>query len=337
MRWHRIIPFLGIIILFLGCIGVSPAGEKPEIEVGEGKVKVKVPAPSVVLPKEDVIGEDLSDVPRYSPSVRVSYNKDTSYGVVFVSIEYYTEDELSKVRSFYLEEMPKHGWKAIAEEAQPGISLPFGTPFGGVSVGESRTIDFRKEGCADPSTCLPYAKITLGSFEVGGESYTYIGIDYEARAEVEAPSETAPPETAPPKPVTPASDFGKELDSFLKGVLESALGTEATLTSYGETDLGGGVLMVMLEYTLGEPVADLSSAAGAVKSELTKRGAPYASVSVSDTEAAINAGGGEWITKGEATEEKALKFAGKYIGMLTITLYKDSSTVSVSVQAAGGG
>ncbi len=311
---------LAATVLFSACTGVSPAGEKPEIEVGEGKVKV--PAPSIALPKEDVIGEDLSDVPRYSPSVRLSYNKDTSYGVVFVSIEYYTEDELSTVRSFYLAEMPKHGWKAIAEEAQPGISLPFGTPFGGVSVGESRTIDFRKQDCADPSTCLPYAKITLGSFKVGEESYTYIGIEYEARAE----GGEAPPETAPPKPVTPASDFGKELDSFLKGVLESALGTEVTLTSYGESDLGGGVLMVMLEYTLGEPVADLSSAAGAVKGELTKRSALRASVSISDTEAAINAGG-------------ELELAGKkyFVGMLLIPLYKDSNTVSVSVQAAGGG
>ncbi len=307
---------LAATVLFSACTGVSPAGEKPEIEVGEGKVKVKVPASSIALPKEDVIGEDLSDVPRYSPSIRVSYNKDTSYGVVFVSIEYYTEDELSTVRSFYLEEMPKHRWKAIAEEAQPGISLPFG----GITLGESRTIDFRKQGCADPSTCLPYAKITLGSFKVGEESYTYIGIDYEARAE----GGEAPPETAPPKPVTPASDFGKELDSFLKGVLESALGTEATLTSYGESDLGGGVLMVMLEYTLGEPVADLSSAAGAVKSELTKRSALRASVSISDTEAAINAGG-------------ELELAGKkyFVRMPTITLYKDSSTVSVVVQAGG--
>ena len=324
MRRFIILP-LGMIVLISACMGISHSGEKPEFEkvVDEGKLKVNVPAPGLVLPEEDVLGEDLSDVPRYSPSVRVSYDRDTSYGAGFVSIGYYTEDGLSKVRSFYLAEMPKLGWKAVSEEAQPGINLPFaGAPFGGMGIGESRLIDFRREECTDPGTCLPYAKITLGSFEIGGESYTYIGIDYEAQAEEDgAQGETVPPETGgvPSTPVTPTSDFGKELDSFLKDVLESALGTEAVLTSYSEF---GGAAM---EYTLGSPVQEVSDAAGAIKAELMKRGIPEQIVIVD-------------VSVGSAyVSVMSWEFFGK-TGMLNINIYKGSKEVEVSfVMLPGGG
>jgi len=256
-----------------------------------------------------VIGEDLEEVPRYLPSVRLSYNKDTYGNALFVDIEYYTKDASSKVREFYLNEMPKYDWKAISEEAEPGISLPFV----GVSGGESRTIDFRKQDCTDPEWCLPYAKITLGGFKVGEEEYTLIRINYEERAEGVLPEEDEAPretETSPLRSVTPASDFGKQLDEFMREVLGNALG-EAVLTSYSE--LGG----MTMEYSFALPIDDASSAAGAIKAELVKKGVPEQIIMVD-------------VSAGQAFVSVTMwEFFGK-AGMLNINIYEGQKELNVS-------
>lgn len=263
----------------------------------------------IELPKEDVIGEDLEEVPRYLPSVRLSYSKDTYGNALFVDIEYYTKDTPSKVREFYFDEMPKYDWKAISEEAEPGISLPFV----GVSVGESRTIDFRKQDCTDPEWCLPYAKITLGGFKVGEEEYTLIRINYEERAEGVLPEEgevSPETETSPLKPVTPASDFGKQLDGFMREVLGNALG-EVVLTSYSE-----GVGMTM-EYSLALPIDDASSAAGAIKAELVKKGVPEQIIMVD-------------VSAGQAFVSVTMwEFFGR-AGMLNVNIYEGEKKLDVS-------
>ncbi|NOZ81892.1 MAG: hypothetical protein GXO63_01960, partial [Candidatus Micrarchaeota archaeon] len=210
---------------------------------------------------------DLSDVPRYQPSVRTSFTNDTYENVVFVSIEYYTQDTFQKVKDFYLGEMSKYGWKLVREEASPGIELPFY----GVTLGETRTLDFRKKDCTDPETCLPYAKITLTEFRTNDNSYTYIGIDYEM--EIPGTSESGSEGSGTVSPVEPASDFGRELHLLMGEILNTTFG-EAVLTSYNE--MGA----VVLEYTLSSAVEDVSTAVKSIREGLVAKGIPDPGITV---------------------------------------------------------
>lgn len=293
-------PILGIAILLMVGIALLSGCISPSVEVQ--------------LPAEDVEGEDIPGVPRYRPSVRTHYEKGVYGDALFVDVTYYTEDGLDEVVKFYRDEMPKHNWQLLKEEAVSGIS------FYDFEVTQSREYDFRRPGCTDPEWCLPYAKITIGGFRAGRKDYTVIMIGYEDYA-VSTPEATA---VATPElgPVTPPSEFGQAFHEFMAAVLSAATGGQATLTSYNETPFG--ILTVNAVYTLASAVADLSLTAENIRQELIRQGvsAEVIAVSVTGTRAEIAVGG-------------PTRIGGKEIGLLTVELEKNSKAVNISVMAAG--
>ncbi len=58
------------------------------------------------LPKEDVEGEDLIDVPRFSGSIRIAYEPYSES----VSIAYLTSANITTVTEFYAVKLPTNGW-----------------------------------------------------------------------------------------------------------------------------------------------------------------------------------------------------------------------------------
>ncbi|MEM2080791.1 MAG: hypothetical protein QXP44_06415 [Candidatus Bathyarchaeia archaeon] len=58
------------------------------------------------LPKEDVAGEDLTDVPRFPSSVRTIYENYSES----VSIEYLASANITAVTEYYAIELPANGW-----------------------------------------------------------------------------------------------------------------------------------------------------------------------------------------------------------------------------------
>jgi len=94
---------LAIVFLFiLGVLGCIP--EKIEI-------------PNANIPSEDVPGKDLSDVPRFEPSIRYRYDEESwAGGLKTIFISYYAFANASEVRQFYLAKMPEFGWNFYGEE-----------------------------------------------------------------------------------------------------------------------------------------------------------------------------------------------------------------------------
>ncbi len=297
-------------------LALPPTSPTPPASPTPPTLPPQIPSMGIKLPKEDVKGEDLADVPRYKPSVRTDYSKDVYGNALFISITYYTRDSMEKVRQFYINEMPKYNWHLLKEESNPGVT------FYNFEVGESRLLDFRQAGCTDPETCLPYAKITFGSFKIGNDEYTVIQIDYETYAGgKEAQTPEAPTET--PQSISPSSSFGESLDDWIKSVLANSLGQEVVLTGYNEfSGYQAGLRYISLAYTSPSKITDLSTTAQKIKNELEKRGvgSDVISVSVSQSEAIVIVG--------------SFKIEGKEgtlgLSALTISLYKDSAEILVS-------
>lgn len=121
---------------------------------------------------EEVMGEDLLDVPRYEPSTRTNYDK-TMFGKVsgydiFIGITYYTTDDMEKVTQFYFNEMPKNGWNLVNQDAYINEGKDYRI--------RSRFLEFSKSDCREES-CFPNAHITIEHFEHKG--YTMINIGYD--------------------------------------------------------------------------------------------------------------------------------------------------------------
>ncbi|MEM0489324.1 MAG: hypothetical protein QW707_09045 [Candidatus Bathyarchaeia archaeon] len=120
--------------------------------------------------------------------------------------------------------------------------------------------------------------------------------------------------------VTPPSEFGKKFNNFIASILSAATGSKVTLTEYTETAYGD-LLLITAEYTLSPPIEDHSTAANKIKNELKNRGLreEVTHVSVTSNEAVISVGGPNTIE-------------GRLLGMLEITIHKDSNTIEVSAQ-----
>ncbi len=63
-------------------------------------------AKELAPPKDDVDGEDLADVPRFTGSIRITYENYSD-----VSIKYLTSANITVVTDFYASELPAKGWK----------------------------------------------------------------------------------------------------------------------------------------------------------------------------------------------------------------------------------
>lgn len=72
-----------------------------------------IPSPSpssksLVMPKEDVEGQDLQDIPRYPNSIRSYYYKSESSDLYI--LEYFAQDLSSKIVDFYKKTLAEKGW-----------------------------------------------------------------------------------------------------------------------------------------------------------------------------------------------------------------------------------
>ncbi|MEM2035639.1 MAG: hypothetical protein QXL42_05780 [Candidatus Caldarchaeum sp.] len=136
----------------------------------------------------------------------------------------------------------------------------------------------------------------------------------------EATTTTRITQTGRATSVTPPSDFGKKFNNFIASILSAAVGSKVTLTEHKETTYGD-VLLITAEYTLSSPIEDHSTAANKIKNELENRGLrkEVIFVSVTSNEAVISVGGPNTV------EDRLL-------GMLEITVHKNSDTIEVSAQ-----
>jgi len=66
---------------------------------------------SVVIPKLDVAGEDIQDVPRYPGSVRVYYAPMPGIPNA-ITVVYVTSATIDTVADFYETELPAKGWES---------------------------------------------------------------------------------------------------------------------------------------------------------------------------------------------------------------------------------
>lgn len=68
-------------------------------------------AEKVAVPAQDVPGKDISGLPRYPGSVRVSYAREDLEGVVWIEARYVTSTEPDAVREFYRDVFRSEGWE----------------------------------------------------------------------------------------------------------------------------------------------------------------------------------------------------------------------------------
>ncbi|MBM2820948.1 MAG: hypothetical protein HW405_708 [Candidatus Berkelbacteria bacterium] len=72
------------------------------------------PVPTLTMPEKDVEGEDLSDVPRFSSSIRSDYSKSDDGQVT--NIEYFTSTSIQEILQFYKDTLLKTDWLLRAED-----------------------------------------------------------------------------------------------------------------------------------------------------------------------------------------------------------------------------
>ncbi len=270
----------------------------------------------IQLPREDVEGRDLEAVPRYRPSVRTRYDEQREGDGLSVEITYYTRDDVERVRKFYLERMKERKWRLFKEEAVPGMT------FLNVAVEASRLLEFRPAGCTGAGPCAQEARITIGGFRIGEDSYAVIEIAYDKYSP--APSRVEERKEGPraePVSVVPPSEFGKRLNEFVISLLSVSEGPKrVVLTSYNEIEMTGA-LTVHADYRVSPPVADHAAAAHSIRQGLLTRGISpdLASLHVSGTSATVTAGG------------PALEIGGKVIAMIEFSLNKGSDVIAVMV------
>lgn len=135
------------------------------------------PGFDIVLPKKDVVGEDPKDIPRYKPSVRISYEKNIYNSQENIRVSYYSKDDIDKIRKFYLDSMKTKNWKLVTEKATSGFI------YSNIEMKGSRTLEFKKANCRQQYDCIPYVIITLTGYKISNKNYTKIDIDLTKKAD----------------------------------------------------------------------------------------------------------------------------------------------------------
>lgn len=100
---------LGILVLaIIGIIfisGCTQHEDKGSGGVAEGSPRTQQP------PTLDVGGEDISDIPRYTGSVRIFYGSVPGVSGSII-VEYLTSASADTVADFYEEQLPANGWES---------------------------------------------------------------------------------------------------------------------------------------------------------------------------------------------------------------------------------
>jgi len=69
--------------------------------------------PRLSMPASDVAGEDLADAPRFSESIRTSYEKESTD---VINLEYMVKASQDQILKFYKDQLPTTGWLLRAED-----------------------------------------------------------------------------------------------------------------------------------------------------------------------------------------------------------------------------
>jgi len=98
-----IIIFFGILLVLVetGCVGGIPDRDS-------GSTFVET------IPTSDITGEEISDIPRYPDSTRITYEENfPTQG--YIMVVYVTSDGIDPVLDFYKAQLPAHGWSYISK------------------------------------------------------------------------------------------------------------------------------------------------------------------------------------------------------------------------------
>jgi hypothetical protein len=121
MGRELVIGLIAILVpaFLFGCVGQGPSTSGSNTPGIPG-----APMTHYVFPKSDVNGKDLSDVPRYPGSIRMSYEEED--GDIY--IDYYVDgDKVNDVSSFYSDKMPQNGWTQTETSTEGGsfqVNIP---------------------------------------------------------------------------------------------------------------------------------------------------------------------------------------------------------------------
>ena len=88
--------------------GSGTAG--PETEPPSQEPVASTTPVEVAVPKEDVPGKDLTELPRYQGSTRVAYRHEKLDGLARTRAEYATDADPDEVRAFYRGAFDSGGW-----------------------------------------------------------------------------------------------------------------------------------------------------------------------------------------------------------------------------------
>lgn len=116
------------VVLISGCVEDLSSNQAPL--TGEGEGLPPTTSPSTAGPStSDAAGQDISDIPRYTGSVRILYSADvpgTIPGTIVVA--YLTSVSIDTVLDFYQTQLSANGWTVI--DMGEVSKMPFATKQG---------------------------------------------------------------------------------------------------------------------------------------------------------------------------------------------------------------
>jgi hypothetical protein len=136
---------------------------------------IESPTPTAMpqLPRRDVRGRNIADLPRFPGAVRTEYQRGRQGSSVVTELRYLAAAELDDVRSFYRRTFREHGWKVA------GLDFTRGEWVFIVSSGR---------------------RVALIEIEPRGP---LVEVDIELEVQPRAPR---PPDSEPPPPPPPGDD-----------------------------------------------------------------------------------------------------------------------------------
>src|SRR3712207_2795689 len=98
-------------------VSVAPQEDMTVIAEPTNRADTK---PTPPLPAEDVPGKDIPDLPRYSGSVRVEYERKEQDRLVYTRVRYLSRAGLDVIRGFYRGVFRAQGWQVANVEFSEG-------------------------------------------------------------------------------------------------------------------------------------------------------------------------------------------------------------------------
>ena len=229
------------LVLIFGCVG-SSSNNGPVSSIQNTVV-------GFTFPKTDVQGKDISDIPRYPGSIRMSYEEDE--GDYYIDY-YISGNKASEVSSFYSDKMPQYGWEKT-ETSNQGGSMEFKVPgMGSVSSSNSIEYSYQKDNDNYESS------VAIGVVTINNQKYTMIEITYynytnlSGEESYNSVNEVSVPDKA--------SSYNNLIKPLLANEFGGAKVTKAEVTTFH------GVSDITLDYFLKEKVNSSNQVVSALNS-----------------------------------------------------------------------